>query len=151
MATRERMIVESVVAALKAAAIPGVPASRVYEERGFALEPQDLPAVDVMSGDSVAEEQGLRSPVTLHTFRFSVEVLVDSTATDAASKVADPIVAAVHRTILASSSVRALIRWITFEATRVERQPSGAGVLCRKSLVFAVSYTASTADLEVAA
>ena len=152
MATRERLIIDAVLAALRNAPnIPGVPSSRVHEERGFAFEARELPALDVEPGSSAAREQGIRSAVTLHTLEITVHVLAMSSAADSPGRVADPIVAAVYRTMLADDGLRQLIRWITYVSSRIERESTGSGVLARRSMLFAIDYTAATADMEVAA
>jgi hypothetical protein len=151
MATRERLIVEAVIAALRDASIPGIGADRVYDERNVALDDDALPAIDVESGDGVAEEQGIRSPVTLHTFDVHVSIVAVATPSAAAMKVADPIVGAVHRVVMGAESVRVLVRRVRLQASRVDRASTGSGALVRKRLTYVVDYTASTADLEVAA
>jgi hypothetical protein len=149
VATRERQIVLAVLQALRSANIASVGAN-VFDERGFAIEVERLPAVDVLAGDSSQDVMGIGGAQLWTRFALDVAVVARETASTAASGVADPIVAAVHQVLMRSTAVRVLVRDLRPQSHRVLRQESGDGVVVRRTLSYLVEHVTFVDDLEVA-
>ena len=149
MATRERQIVLAALQALRTANIAGVGAN-VFDERGFAIEVERLPAVDVLAGDSSQEVMGIGGAQLWTRFALDVAVVARESGSSVASAVADPVVAAVHQVLMRSTGVRVLVRDLRPQSQRVLRQESGDGVVVRRTLTYLVEHVTLVDDLEVA-
>ena len=147
--TRERLIVEAVLQALRAASIAGVGAN-VFDERGFSVGAEQLPAVDVIAGDSSQEVLGIGGRQLWTRFSLGVAVMARETATESASVVADPVIAAVHQVVMTSQAVRVLVRDLRPQSHRVLRQESGDGLVLRRELSYLVEHVTFVDDLETA-
>jgi len=147
--TRERLIVEAVLQALIDASIAGVGAN-VFDERGFAVSVEQLPAVDVVAGDSSMDVMGVGGRQLWTRFALDVAVMARETASSSASLSADPAVAAVHEVVMSAPSVRLLVRDIRPQSHRLLRQESGDGVVLRRVLSFLVEHVTYVDDLETA-
>ena len=146
--TRERMIIDALLAALRTPAITGVIA--VYEERGWAVPVDGLPAIDVAATTSEAEVLDVFDAQLVHTLRVDVAIVARETSTLGPSAAADAIVAEAHRRIRQNSALAALVRSVTPRGTRWERQESGDGRLLRRVTEYEFDYVTAVDDLEIA-
>ena len=124
--TRERMIIDALLAALRTPAITGVIA--VYEERGWAVPVEGLPAIDVAATTSEAEVLDVFDAQLAHTLRVDVAIVARETSTLGPSAAADAIVAEAHRRIRQNSALAALVRSVT-----PARHPVGAPGVGRRA------------------
>ena len=147
MATRERVILDAVVAALRNARITTVD-DRVYEERGLSLPASMLPALDVMPVDGTPDVMSISDSTMLHELRIEVAVLVADQLEVPPSKVADPIVAEAHAAVMADSALSALVLDITPSTYRWTRQPTGDGVVLRRGAEYVIRHATKVGDLE---
>jgi hypothetical protein len=147
--TRERLIVEAVLQALRDANIAGVGAN-VFDERGFSIGAEQLPAVDVAAGDSSFEVMGIGGQQLWTRFALDVAVVVRETAGSSASLAGDPIIAAAHQVVMRSPDVRLLVRDLRPQSHRLLRQESGDGLVLRRVLSFLVEFVTYVDDLETA-
>lgn len=147
MATVERRIVETILTALRAASIDQVE-QRVYEERGFTVAADELPAIDVMAEDVDPEVLDLADLQMAQRMRVDVAVMVAESLGASPSKIADPIVAVVHRTIMRDAALAALVRAIEPGSVRRQRQASGDGVVLRRVQSYNVDFVTAVDDLE---
>lgn len=145
MATLERQIVEALVAVLEDC---GAVADRVYEERGFTIPAGELPAVDVMVEGDDTNPEDLVDDVLGHALRVEVAVLQLEALGESAHRVADPIVAEVHRAVMRATTFPAAVRAITPGATRIARQTTGDGVVMRRAMTFVFDFETAVDDLE---
>jgi hypothetical protein len=146
--TRERMIIDALLAALRTPGISGVIA--VYEERGWAVPVDGLPAIDVAATTSEAEVLDVFDAQLAHTLRVDVAVVARETSTLGPSAAADAIVAEAHRRIRQNSALAALVRSVTPRGTRWERQESGDGRLLRRVTEYEFDHVTAVDDLEIA-
>lgn len=146
--TRERMIIDALLAALRTPAITGVIA--VYEERGWAVPVEGLPAIDVAATTSEAEVLDVFDAQLAHTLRVDVAIVARETSTLGPSAAADAIVAEAHRRIRQNSALAALVRSVTPRGTRWERQESGDGRLLRRVTEYEFDHVTTVDDLEIA-
>lgn len=147
MATVERQIVEAVVAALKAAQIDGVE-QRVFEDRGFTVATGELPAIDVMAEDVELDVLDLADQQMAQRLRVDVAVMACESIGASPSKIADPIVAVVHRTLMRDAAIAALVRTIEPGPVRRQRQESGDGGVLRRVQSYTVDFVTAVDDLE---
>lgn len=146
--TRERLIIEALLAALRTPSISGV--VEVHEERGWSIPPDLLPAVDVAATTSDPDVQDLREGQLAHTLRIDVAIVARETSSLGPSAAADPIAAEVHRRILGSATLAALVRSGTPRGTRWERQDTGEGRMLRRVTEYEFDHVTAVDDLEVA-
>ena len=149
MATRERLIVEAILQALREAQIAGVE-DRVSEDRGFAIAAVDLPAIDITTGADRLQVLDAGDYQLGHELVVEIGVLAREEIGVSPSKRADPIVAAAHRAVMQSTELDGLVRAITPEGVRSDRQPSGDGVVLRRTLTYIVDHVTAVDDLEAA-
>lgn len=147
MATRERLIVEAILEALRQAQIDGVE-QRVFEDRGFTVATGELPAIDVMAEDVEPEVLDLVDEQMAHRMRVDVAVMACESLGASPSKIADPIVAAVHRVVMRDTAIAALVRAIEPGSVRRQRQESGDGVVLRRVQSYTVDFVTAVDDLE---
>lgn len=149
MTTRGRQIVEALVATLTEAQIEGV-ADRVFEERGFSIPASQLPAIDVASIDGDPTVQDLGEFQLKHELRVDISVVVLQGTEDPPSKVADPIVAAMHAAVMTAAALVGLVDAITPGPYRWTRQEGGDGTVLRRSSFYTFEHTTTVLDLESA-
>lgn len=147
MATVERLIVEAFLDALKGAQIDAVE-QRVFEDRGFTVATGELPAIDVMAEDVEPEVLDLGDLQMAHRMRVDVAVMACESLGASPSKIADPIVAVVHRTLMRDAALAALVRAIEPGSVRRQRQESGEGVVLRRVQSYTVDFVTAVDDLE---
>lgn len=149
MATRERMIVEALMRALRLAQVEDV-ADRVFEDRGFSIAATELPALDVMVMDDDQEVLDLDEQQLEHQLRIEVAAVVCERFGQSPSSIADPIAAAAHRTVRTDAALAALVRAITPGPVRVTRQTTGDGVVLRRAMTYTFDHVTLVDDLEAA-
>lgn len=147
MATVERRIVEAILRELRLAGIEGV-VDRVYEDRGMTIAAADLPAIDVMALDDELDVLDIGDLQMLHRASVDVAVLAREHAGESPSAQADPILAAVHRAVMRSTTLAALVRAIVPGPVRSQRSATGDGTLLRKSITYTVDFVTEVDDLE---
>jgi hypothetical protein len=149
MATLERRIVEAILRELRLAGIEGV-VDRVYEDRGMTIAATDLPAIDVMALDDELDVLDIGDLQMMHRASVDVAVLAREQAGESPSAQADPILADVHRAVMRSTALAALVRAIVPGPVRSQRSSTGDGTLLRKSITYTVDFVTAVDDLEAA-
>lgn len=149
MATRERLIVDALMRALRLAQIEGV-ADRVFEDRGFTLAATELPAVDVMVVEDDPTVMDLEELQLEHQVRIEVAAMACGRYGESPSAISDPIAAAVHRVVMSDAALAALVRAITPGRVTYTRQQTGDGVVLRRGLTYTIDHVTAVDDLEAA-
>jgi hypothetical protein len=149
MATRDRLIVEAVLAALREAQIAAVE-DRVYEDRGFAVAAQDMPAIDVMVDDISDELRDFHDEQLAHRMRVQVAVMARERLGESPSSIAAPIAAAAHRAVFGSAELAAVAAAVEPAGTTMQRQATGDGVVLRRSQTYLIDFATLFDDLEAA-
>lgn len=147
MATVERRIVETILRELRAAGIDGV-LERIYEDRGMTIAAADLPAIDLMVLDDELDVLDLGDLQMSHRVSVDVAVLAREYAGASPSAQVDPILADVHRVVMRSAALAALVRTVVPGPVRSQRSPTGDGTLLRKSITYTVDFVTAVDDLE---
>lgn len=148
MSTKSLLIRDAVVALLKASPCGGVPDIRVFTDISHVLETELLPVILVDLGD----EQAHRSVIGRMTHSVQIMVSVISAATkgvgaaDAATH-ADPIIAEIHRRLVADTSLGGIAFDLICTATTRHRDELDRPVLVTK-LIYDVQYKTIETSLE---